>query len=94
MELVKCRTHDLLVPADAEIVLEGFFDTAEPPEQAGVLASETGYYGAPAYAYGRYAVPAYRYAAPAYAAPAYVAPAYGYAPYGYGGTSLSLGFGF
>jgi 4-hydroxy-3-polyprenylbenzoate decarboxylase len=43
--LVKCKTHDLQVPASAEIVLEGFID----PEQTlmeGPFADHTGYYNA------------------------------------------------
>ncbi len=41
-DMVRCRTHDLLVPAEAEIVIEGFLESAAitaPP-----LADETGYY--------------------------------------------------
>jgi 4-hydroxy-3-polyprenylbenzoate decarboxylase len=30
MEVVKCRTHGLEVPADADLVLEGYIDTQEP----------------------------------------------------------------
>lgn len=44
IELVKCRSHDLAVPADAEIVIEGFVDPAEPPIASGPLAGADGYY--------------------------------------------------
>jgi len=42
-EVVKCRSHDLQVPASAEIVLEGFI---HPDEQAdeGPFGDHTGYY--------------------------------------------------
>ena len=43
-ELVKCRTIELCVPTDAEIVIEGYLDTAEPPVDAGPLGTSGGYY--------------------------------------------------
>lgn len=43
-ELVKCRTVDLEVPTDAEIVIEGFLDPAEPPRDVGLLATPGGGY--------------------------------------------------
>jgi len=47
IELVKCRTVDLEVPASAEIVIEGMIDTSAPLEIAGPLGCSTGYYDAP-----------------------------------------------
>ncbi len=32
LDLVKCRTHDLPVPAEAELVFEGYLDPGTPPE--------------------------------------------------------------
>jgi 4-hydroxy-3-polyprenylbenzoate decarboxylase len=43
-ELVKCRTVELHVPADAEIVLEGYVDPAGPPVETGPLGTSGGYY--------------------------------------------------
>jgi len=47
VELVRCRTNDLLVPARAELVIEGYL---EPGETAmdGAFGNHTGFYGAPA----------------------------------------------
>lgn len=42
-ELVKCKTHDLEVPASAEIVLEGFIHPDEMAEE-GPFGDHTGYY--------------------------------------------------
>jgi 4-hydroxy-3-polyprenylbenzoate decarboxylase len=42
-ELVKCRTHDLEVPASAEIVLEGFIHPGEEADE-GPFGDHTGYY--------------------------------------------------
>ncbi|MHB8471264.1 MAG: 4-hydroxy-3-polyprenylbenzoate decarboxylase [Gammaproteobacteria bacterium] len=42
-ELVKCRTHDLEVPASAEIVLEGFIYPGEMADE-GPFGDHTGYY--------------------------------------------------
>ena len=44
IELVKCRTHELEVPADADIVVEGFLDPSEAPAEGGLLAGDNGYY--------------------------------------------------
>jgi len=44
VELVKCKTNDLLVPASAEIVLEGYVDPAEPLRPEGPFGDHTGYY--------------------------------------------------
>ncbi len=44
VELVKCRTNDLLVPASAEIVLEGYVDPSEPLRVEGPFGDHTGYY--------------------------------------------------
>jgi 4-hydroxy-3-polyprenylbenzoate decarboxylase len=42
-ELVKCQTHDLMVPASAEIVLEGFLYPGETAPE-GPYGDHTGYY--------------------------------------------------
>jgi len=42
-ELVKCKTHDLLVPANAEIILEGFIYPGETALE-GPFGDHTGYY--------------------------------------------------
>jgi len=42
-ELVKCLTHDLQVPASAEIVLEGFIHPGEEADE-GPFGDHTGYY--------------------------------------------------
>ena len=44
VRLVKCRTVDLEVPADADIVLEGYVDPAEPMAREGPFGDHTGYY--------------------------------------------------
>jgi len=46
VELVKCETNDLLVPASAEIVVEGFISTDPSTfEDEGPFGEWTGYYG-------------------------------------------------
>ncbi|MGE3313560.1 MAG: UbiD family decarboxylase [Planctomycetaceae bacterium] len=47
IELVKCRSVDLEVPATAEIVIEGVIDTSLPLETAGPMACPTGFYDEP-----------------------------------------------
>jgi len=47
LDLVAGRSAALAVPADAEIVLEGHVDPAEPPVEAGPLATPVGYYTRP-----------------------------------------------
>ena len=42
-ELVKCKSHDLQVPASAEIVLEGFIHPGETAQE-GPFGDHTGYY--------------------------------------------------
>lgn len=44
VELVKCKTVDLEVPAHAEIVLEGYVDPAEQPRLEGPFGDHTGFY--------------------------------------------------
>ncbi len=44
VELVKCLTNDLEVPADADVVLEGYIDPAEPLRMEGPFGDHTGYY--------------------------------------------------
>lgn len=43
--MVKCRTIDLMVPADAEVVLEGFLDEHGFREPEGPYGEYLGYYG-------------------------------------------------
>jgi 4-hydroxy-3-polyprenylbenzoate decarboxylase len=44
VELVKCLTNDLEVPADADVVLEGYIDPKEPLRTEGPFGDHTGYY--------------------------------------------------
>ncbi len=44
IDLVKCRTIELEVPASAEIVIEGFVDPTEPWQTCGVFGDRTGFY--------------------------------------------------
>ncbi len=43
LDVVACRSVDLDVPAEAEIVLEGFVDPSQPPVMAGPLCGPTGH---------------------------------------------------
>jgi 4-hydroxy-3-polyprenylbenzoate decarboxylase len=45
LELVKARSQDVQIPAHAEFVIEGYLDAAEAWDQAGPIASPTGFYG-------------------------------------------------
>ncbi|MEI6392356.1 MAG: UbiD family decarboxylase [Verrucomicrobiota bacterium] len=47
VELVKCETNDLEVPANADIVIEGFVDPKEPLREEGPFGDHTGYYSLP-----------------------------------------------
>ena len=47
VELVKCETSDLEVPANADFVLEGFVDPKEPLREEGPFGDHTGYYTLP-----------------------------------------------
>ncbi len=47
VELVKCETNDLEVPANADFVLEGYVDPREPLRQEGPFGDHTGYYSLP-----------------------------------------------
>jgi 4-hydroxy-3-polyprenylbenzoate decarboxylase len=47
VQLVKCETNDLEVPANADIVLEGYVDPSEPLRQEGPFGDHTGYYTLP-----------------------------------------------
>jgi 4-hydroxy-3-polyprenylbenzoate decarboxylase len=42
--LVRCFTNDLWVPADSDIVIEGYVDPAEPPVTEGPFGDHTGFY--------------------------------------------------
>ncbi|MBX6379641.1 MAG: menaquinone biosynthesis decarboxylase [Thermoflavifilum aggregans] len=47
VELVKCLTQDIEVPADADIVIEGYVDPTEDPIWEGPFGDHTGYYSLP-----------------------------------------------
>jgi 4-hydroxy-3-polyprenylbenzoate decarboxylase len=47
VELVKCLTNDLEVPADADFVIEGYVDPKEPLRTEGPFGDHTGYYSLP-----------------------------------------------
>jgi 4-hydroxy-3-polyprenylbenzoate decarboxylase len=44
VELVKCKTIDVEVPADADFILEGYVDPTEPLITEGPFGDHTGYY--------------------------------------------------
>jgi 4-hydroxy-3-polyprenylbenzoate decarboxylase len=47
IELVKCETNELLVPAEADFVIEGYVDPKEPLRLEGPFGDHTGYYTLP-----------------------------------------------
>ena len=47
IDLVRCRSLEMEVPADAEIVIEGRIDTSAPNVSAGTIALPTGFYSLP-----------------------------------------------
>jgi len=47
VELVKCETNDLEVPANADFVIEGYVDPKEPLRPEGPFGDHTGYYTLP-----------------------------------------------
>mgnify|MGYP000383293131 CR=1 FL=1 len=47
VELVKCETNDLYVPADADFVIEGYVDPKEPLRLEGPFGDHTGFYTLP-----------------------------------------------
>ncbi|MBL9137030.1 MAG: UbiD family decarboxylase [Verrucomicrobiales bacterium] len=47
VELVKCRTVDLEVPANADFVIEGYVDPKEPLRDEGPFGDHTGFYTLP-----------------------------------------------
>lgn len=47
VELVKCLTQDIEVPADSDIVIEGFIDPEENPIIEGPFGDHTGFYSLP-----------------------------------------------
>lgn len=47
VELVKCETNDLEVPANADFVIEGYVDPNEPLRDEGPFGDHTGYYTLP-----------------------------------------------
>src|SRR5258706_4209164 len=47
VELVKCETNDLEVPANSDFVLEGYVDPVEPLREDGPFGDHTGYYSLP-----------------------------------------------
>lgn len=44
VEMVKCKTNDLEVPANADFVIEGYVDPQEPLRTEGPFGDHTGYY--------------------------------------------------
>lgn len=44
LEIVKCKTNDIYVPANAEFVLEGYVDVNEALREEGPFGDHTGYY--------------------------------------------------
>jgi len=49
VELVKCISNDLEVPADADIIIEGYIDTTEELALEGPFGDHTGFYSLPDY---------------------------------------------
>lgn len=47
ISLVRCETNDLEVPADADVVIEGYIDPQEPLRAEGPFGDHTGYYSLP-----------------------------------------------
>ncbi len=47
VELVKCETNDLEVPANADFVIEGYVNPTEPLREEGPFGDHTGYYTLP-----------------------------------------------
>jgi len=47
VEIVKCETNDLEVPANADFVIEGYIDPTEPLREEGPFGDHTGYYTLP-----------------------------------------------
>jgi len=47
IELVKCETNDLEVPANSDFVIEGYVDPREPLREEGPFGDHTGYYTLP-----------------------------------------------
>ncbi|MEI6786377.1 MAG: UbiD family decarboxylase [Verrucomicrobiota bacterium] len=47
VELVRCETSELEVPANADIVIEGYVDPQEPLREEGPFGDHTGYYSLP-----------------------------------------------
>jgi 4-hydroxy-3-polyprenylbenzoate decarboxylase len=47
VELVKCETNDLMVPANSDFVIEGYVDPQEPLRMEGPFGDHTGYYTLP-----------------------------------------------
>jgi len=47
IELVKCKTNDLEVPANTDFVIEGYVDPVEPLRMEGPFGDHTGYYSLP-----------------------------------------------
>ena len=47
VELIKCETNDLEVPANSDFVIEGYVDPTEPLRDEGPFGDHTGYYTLP-----------------------------------------------
>lgn len=49
VDLIRCKTSHLEVPADADVVIEGYVDPKEPLRVEGPFGDHTGYYSLPDY---------------------------------------------
>lgn len=47
VDLVKCETQDVEVPADADVVIEGYVDPLDPARMEGPFGDHTGFYTLP-----------------------------------------------
>ena len=47
VEMIKCETNDLEIPANADFVIEGYIDPTEPLRDEGPFGDHTGYYTLP-----------------------------------------------
>jgi 4-hydroxy-3-polyprenylbenzoate decarboxylase len=44
VQLIKCETNDLMVPAESDFVIEGYVDPSEPLRDEGPFGDHTGFY--------------------------------------------------
>ncbi len=47
LDVVPCRSVELEVPAEAEIIIEGYVDPLQPPAEAGPICTPSGHYSLP-----------------------------------------------